>query len=221
MQYQEKREHWVSVPRYFDLGKSCGLSIEEAAKRFIAAALTPAGIGQIRGIRRAISGDDSLLIPLSFAAVSVPQGLWRYLEGEPVDAQGKCDWLDNPEGTEAWAEFDCVAGSLTVYDWWPDDDLEHGRVEYLSLLIEETFARRALTGELLKQEGKTGARFSDEERRDWIKGRGRSPGGEKQAFREYRELPRYDGTKSPEFSAECQAIWGPLIGRPKKVSENA
>lgn len=221
MQYQEKREHWISLPRFFDLGKSCGLSIEDAAKHLISAALTPAGIGQIRGIRRATSGDDSPLIPLSFAAVSVPQGLWRYLEGEPVNAQGICDWLDDPENPEAWAELDCVAGRLAVYDWWPDDDLDHGRVEYLSLLIEETFARKALAGEISGRDESSLSRFSDAERRAWIQRRGRSPGGAKRAFHEYRELPRYDGTKSDAFHAECQEIWGELTGRPKTSGENA
>lgn len=221
MLYQEKREHWISIPRFFDLGKSCGLSIEAAAKHLIAAALTPTGIGQIRGIRRATSGEDSPPLPLSLAAVSVPQGLWRYLEGEPVNAQGKCDWIDNPDDPEAWAELDCIAGSLTIYDWWPDDDLEYGRVEYVSLLIEETFARRALTGELDKREGKAVSRFTDDERREWIKMRGRSPGGAKRAYQEYRQLPRYDGTKSDAFTSECQEIWGHKIGRPETVSQKA
>ncbi|MEO1134669.1 MAG: hypothetical protein AAFX40_18460 [Cyanobacteria bacterium J06639_1] len=145
----------------------------------------------------------------------VPQSQWIYFKKASIGEDGVAHWVDDEEKPYAWASLDCIEGTLSVYDWFPDDDLEYGRLEYLSLVIEEGFARRVIHGEIQDQQESSLPKFTDEERRDWIRKRGRRNGGVKGAYREFRSHPRYDGTVRDQFEPECSAIWGDARGRPK------
>jgi hypothetical protein len=162
---------------------------------------------------------------------TVPVTEW----GDFTSVQADCTlhWVDDEDEPEQFAYADLISGTLEVTCWeFPPIPAEPGRVtiEYVRTSYSNLHLDWACAELILSDPTNAGiettpsamslTKHTDEERREWIRQRGRSGGGWQGAFAAYKKHPRYDGTKQTQFRSDCREVWEPHNGgRPKSVKK--
>ncbi len=196
--------------------------------QLLAACKLQSSVGKIAAVRRVSKREDGSALTWTVVSASphleyVPHSVWYYFEG--IDADGQSRWIDDPNDPEGAATIDWLAAHLSIIDWFVEENLDYGQLEYLHLCLEVNFAEAIARGGSLEDANESVDasvnHFTDIERENWIKSRGRTPGGADQAYREFRSHPKYDGTIQSEFRKQCTRIWGQNVGRPKMREKKA
>lgn len=211
-------ENSLAFSEFFLCAEARGLDMRTVARGLLRNVREETAAQKVFGLRRRriADGDGWKNSPPDPLPRPVPISVWELFED--VDARCVAEWVDDPHEIENYGIADLLSGTVTTVLWELQLGPQLVETTFAALRIETKFAQLILDDpEAVILPTDRLRAFTDAERLAWIADRGRSPGGQDLAFNEYRNHPRYDGTKQAVFRGECTAVWGQSNGRPARV----